>query len=253
MLKQSFSKIKKVLTILLAALFVVALTATVVSASLFAEQSAVVNTESQSHHPEKQHSPISHDNDLPKLVIDKAQTALVVIDLQNGIVSQPTKPYHSQDVITNATKLVNAFRKNGMPVFLVHLITTKETMLNAISDKSSSNPVASPPDWSKFVPEIAPTSTDIIITKKQWGAFYGTDLELQLRRRGINTIVLCGITTDFGVESTARFAYEYGFQQIFAEDAMASRSEEQHSAAVNFIFKRIGRVRNTDEILKALQ
>ena len=132
-------------------------------------------------------------------------------------------------------------------------ITTKETMLNAISDKSSSNPVSPPPDWSEFVPEIVPTSTDIIITKKQWGAFYGTDLELQLRRRGINTIVLCGITTDFGVESTARFAYEYGFQQIFAEDAMASRSEEQHNAAVNFIFKRIGRVRNTDEILKALQ
>jgi len=79
MLKQSFSKIKKVLTILLAALFVVALTATAVSASLFTEQSAVLNTESQSHHPEKQHSPISHDNDLPKLVIDKAQTALVVI------------------------------------------------------------------------------------------------------------------------------------------------------------------------------
>ncbi len=253
MLKQSFSKIKKLLTILLAALFVVALTATAVSASLFTVQSAALNAESQSPHPEKQHSPISHDNDLPTLVLDKAQTALVVIDLQNGIVSQPTKPYPAKDVITNATKLVNTFRKNGMPVFLVHLITTKETMLNATSDNFSSNPAAPPPEWSEFVPEIAPISTDIIITKKQWGAFYGTDLELQLRRRGINTIVLCGITTDFGVESTARFAYEYGFQQIFAEDAMASRSEEQHNAAVNFIFKRIGRVRNTDEILKALK
>jgi nicotinamidase-related amidase len=103
------------------------------------------------------------------------------------------------------------------------------------------------------VPEIAPTSTDIVITKKQWGAFYGTHLELQLRRRGMDTIVLCGVATDYGVESTARFAYEYGFQQIFAEDAMTSRSEEQHNAAVNFIFKRIGRVRKTDEILKALR
>ncbi len=69
----------------------------------------------------------------------------------------------------------------------------------------------------------------------------------------MNTIVLCGIATDFGIESTARFACEYGFQQIFAEDAMTSRSEEQHNAAVNFIFKRIGRVRKTDEILKVLQ
>jgi len=146
MLKQSFSRIKKVLTILLAFLFVVALTAAAVSASLFAEQSVAVGTVSQTYYPEQQHSPISPDSDLPKLVIDKAQTALVVIDLQNGIISQPTKPYPAQDVITNATKLVNTFRKNGMLVFLVHLITTKETMLNATSDKPSSNLVASPSD-----------------------------------------------------------------------------------------------------------
>jgi nicotinamidase-related amidase len=91
-----------------------------------------------------------------------------------------------------------------------------------------------------------------VIAKRQWGAFYGTDLDLQLRRRKIDTIVLCGIATDFGVESTARFAYEYGYQQIFAEDAMASRSDEQHNAAVNFIFKRMGRVRKTGEILVAI-
>lgn len=75
---------------------------------------------------------------------------------------------------------------------------------------------------------------------------------MQLRRRKIDTIVLCGISTDFGVESTARFAYEYGYQQIFAEDAMASRSDEQHNAAINFIFKKIGRVRKTAEILEAI-
>jgi nicotinamidase-related amidase len=109
-----------------------------------------------------------------------------------------------------------------------------------------------PPDWSEFVPDIAPTPSDIIITKRQWGAFYGTDLELQLRRRGMDTIVLAGISTDYGIESTARFAYEYGFQQIFAEDAMTSRSDEQHNAAVNFVFKRMGRVRKTDEIVKDL-
>jgi nicotinamidase-related amidase len=190
---------------------------------------------------------------MEKLFIDKVKTALVVIDLQKGIAEQPTKPYPAHAVIGNAAKLVNTFRKNGMPVFLVHVITTKETMLNVVSDESFSRPSALSPDWADFVPEIVPTPEDIVIAKKQWGAFYGTDLELQLRRRGMDTIVLCGIATDFGVESTARFAYEYGFQQIFAEDAMASRSEEQHNAAVNFIFKRMGRVRKTDEILKVLQ
>jgi nicotinamidase-related amidase len=188
---------------------------------------------------------------MAELAIDKDKTALVVIDLQKGVVAAPTRPYPAQDVIKNAQKLVNTFRRNSMPVFLVHVDVTKETGLRVLSDESFPRSSPMPPDWSEFVPEVTPTPTDIVITKRQWGAFYGTDLELHLRRRGIDTIVLAGISTDYGVESTARFAYEYGFQQVFAEDAMASRSDEQHNAAVNFIFRRMGRVRKTEEIIKA--
>jgi nicotinamidase-related amidase len=188
---------------------------------------------------------------MAELAIDKDKTALVVIDLQKGVVAAPTRPYPAQDVIKNAQKLVNTFRRNSMPVFLVHVDVTKETGLRVLSDESFPRSFPMPPDWSEFVPEVTPTPTDIVITKRQWGAFYGTDLELHLRRRGIDTIVLAGISTDYGVESTARFAYEYGFQQVFAEDAMASRSDEQHNAAVNFIFRRMGRVRKTEEIIKA--
>ena len=189
---------------------------------------------------------------MPELQIRKTTTALVVIDLQRGIAAQPTQPYPAHEVVRNAARLVQAFRNNRMPVFLVHVVNTPETMLKVNSDQSFSRTGTMPPDWSEFVPEIAPVPSDIVIAKKQWGAFYGTDLELQLRRRGIDTIVLCGISTDYGVESTARFAYEYGFQQVFAEDAMSSRSAEQHNAAVNFIFTKMGRVRKTNEILKAL-
>jgi nicotinamidase-related amidase len=164
----------------------------------------------------------------------------------------PSRPYTTQEVILNASELVNAFRKNNMLVFLVHVDSTKETILNVISDQTFSRPLPASLDWTEFVPELTPTPSDLVITKRQWGAFYGTDLDLQLRRRKIDTIVLCGIATDFGVESTARFAHEYGYQQIFAEDAMASRSDEQHNAAVNFIFKRMGRVRKTAEILEAI-
>ncbi len=187
------------------------------------------------------------------LVIDKSKTALVVIDLQKGITTMPSRPYTAREVIDKASELVNAFRKNKMLVFLVHVDTAKETMLNVISDVSFSRPIPVSPDWSEFVPELTPMPSDVVITKRQWGAFYGTDLDLQLRRRKIDTIVLCGISTDFGVESTARFAYEYGYQQIFAEDAMASRSDEQHHAAINFIFKRLGRVKRTSEILEAVK
>ena len=190
---------------------------------------------------------------MEKMKLDKKTTALVVIDLQKGIVSRSTLPHDTKTVVSNSAKLVNTFRKNGMQVFLVHVSSTAADRLNTICDETWAAPASMPSDWNEFVDEMKPKESDIVITKKQWGAFYGTELELQLRRRGITTIVLCGIATNFGVESTARFAYEYGYQQIFAENAMSSMSDEGHKASVNFIFKRMGRVRSTEEIIKSLE
>ena len=155
------------------------------------------------------------------LNINKSKTGLVIIDLQKGIAAADRKlaPHSADVVVKNAISLAEAFRKNRMPVFLVHVVSSEKERLNVIADE---NPWASqasiqiPADWTDFVPDLEPKESDIVITKKQWGAFYGTDLELQLRRRGIDTIILCGIATNYGVESTARFAYEYGFHQIFA-------------------------------------
>lgn len=192
-----------------------------------------------------------------ELEIDKKKTALVVIDLQRGIAAMGRQmaPYDTANVVANAAKLADTFRKNGMPVFLVHVVSSGADRFNAIADESMMSRMQQPPapDWADFVPELNKTDSDVVITKKQWGAFYGTDLDLQMRRRNLDTIVLCGIATNYGVESTARFANEYGFQQIFAEDAMASMSREMHEASVNYVLKRIGRVRKTDDILKALQ
>jgi len=190
------------------------------------------------------------------LELDIEHTALVVIDLQKGIVAsgRTLAPHSSEVVVRNAAKLADGFRKAGRPVFLVHVVSSPAERLSPIADEAGWRASAPPPaDASEFVPELAPKEGDITITKKQWGAFYGTELELQLRRRGIRMIVLCGVSTNYGVESTARFAYEYGFQQVFAEDAMASASAEMHNASVNYVLKRIGRVRKTDEILEAFR
>jgi nicotinamidase-related amidase len=110
-----------------------------------------------------------------------------------------------------------------------------------------------PPDWSELIPELDRQPSDIVILKRQWGAFYGTDLDLQLRRRGLGTIVICGISTEFGVESTARDAYERGYELIFAEDAMTGSTAESHVNSTERIFPRMGRVRSTEEILAALK
>jgi nicotinamidase-related amidase len=190
------------------------------------------------------------------LDINKKSTALVVIDLQKGIAAMDRQlaPYSAQKVIENAAKLADAFRKNNMPVFLVHVMFGRGDSLNLTVDDnpwaSRSGPPA--PDFADIVPELGPKENDIVITKKQWGAFYGTELELQLRRRKIDTIVLCGIATNYGVESTARFAYESGYEQIFVEDATSSMSKEIHDLSIDHVFKRMGRVRKTDEILSSL-
>ena len=182
---------------------------------------------------------------------DRKSTALVVIDLQKGIVARDTKPHSSGSVVENAVRLVERFRALGMPVFLVHVDFSRGLPLQVTSDSQTVRGEI-PADWSLFVPELNVTENDLVITKRQWGAFYGTDLDQQLRRRHINTIVLAGIATTYGVESTARFAYEYGYNQVFAEDAITDMSEEAHRISVEYVLKRIGRVRSTEEILSAL-
>ena len=190
------------------------------------------------------------------LPLNPAQTALVVIDLQKGIVGMPTAPRPPSEVVANAARLASALRERGGFVVLVRVASSADgkDMLRPVVDPGG--PAfggARPPDWAELVPELAGHPGDHLVTKKQWGAFYGTDLDLQLRRRGISTLMLCGIATAFGVESTARDAYERGYQQLFVEDAMASRAAAEHEHVVTRIFPRIGRVRSTEEALAALR
>ncbi len=187
------------------------------------------------------------------LKIDSDKTAIVVIDLQKGITAMPTEPYPSSEVIGNASKLLDACRKNSMPVFLVHVTPSPDLKdaLHPVAETSFSMSKFNP-DWSEYIPELNVQPGDFKIIKHQWGAFYGTELDLQMRRRKIDTFILCGISTNIGVESTARFAYEYGYNQIFAEDAMAARSKDEHENTVKYIFPRLGLIKKTSEIVKAL-
>ncbi len=192
---------------------------------------------------------------MSELILEPRLTAVVVIDLQKGIVEFPGTPHSPQSVIANAVALLDAARDAGAQPILVHVGRSADGRdgLNTTSDQPMRAGGALPPDWSELIPELNRQPDDVVILKRQWGAFYGTDLELQLRRRGLNTIVLCGIATAIGVESTARDAYERGFEQVFAEDAMTGREAESHANAITNIFPRMGRVRSTAEIVVALR
>ncbi len=183
------------------------------------------------------------------------KTALVVIDLQQGIAhpSRQGAPHDSSVVVGNASRLARAFAEEGGFVVLVRVSSLDgKDMLKPDTDLHLT-PGAYPAGWDDIVPELAEVKGAHVVTKRQWGAFYGTDLDLQLRRRGIDTIVLCGISTSIGVDTTAREAFQHGYQQIFVEDAMAASTKEEHEYVCRFIFPRIGKIRSTEEVLAALR
>lgn len=188
------------------------------------------------------------------LTIDPKTTVLVLIDLQHGILARDVKPHTASDVLARAVQLAERCRSIGMTVVLVRVTPSPDgrDRLTPPADQTFAPASPLPEGYADFPPELGPRSGDIVITKRQWGAFYGTELDLQLRRRGIRTIILGGIATTFGVESTARGAYERGYTQVFAEDAMAALTAEAHAFAVANVLGRIGQVRSTSQILAAL-
>src|SRR6202163_313067 len=198
---------------------------------------------------QKRTEDLSMTRPLPDL--DPATTALVLIDLQRGITAIPTQPRPSSEVIRNAVRLAQAARARGALVALVRVSFAEDG-----ADMLRTDTEEPPPSglrqtgWDEIVVELAPTA-DVIVTKRQWGAFYGTNLDLELRRRGRRTIVLGGISTNFGVESTARDAWERNYQLILVEDAMAARTASDHTFAITRIFPRLGRICSTLDVLKA--
>ncbi|MGW3288542.1 hydrolase [Streptomyces sp. NPDC001002] len=181
------------------------------------------------------------------------RTALVVIDLQAGIVGAPTQPYSGEEVVARTVALADAFRDRGLPVVLVRVSFAADGADAPSGRTEAAGRTGTPPEgWDLIVGELAGHAGDITVTKHNWGAFHGTDLDVQLRRRGVTQIVLTGIATSIGVESTARAAYEHGYHVTLATDAMSDLSAEAHDNSVERIFPRLGERGTTAEILELL-
>jgi len=182
--------------------------------------------------------------------LDPQSTALVLIDLQKGILSRDTAPRSTAEVVATSKTLADKFRAAGAPVVLVH-VTWSEDYGDALSQPTDQPNPRMPADKLAEFAEFADglrQPTDIIIKKRQWGAFYGTELDLQLRRRGVKTIVLGGVATNMGVESTARDAYERGYAIVLAEDICASMKAEWHDFAIQNILPRISRIMASTDV-----
>jgi nicotinamidase-related amidase len=174
-------------------------------------------------------------------------TALLVIDLQNGILGYPTvRPV--AEIIANAAVLTRAFRSHGLPVVLV-------TVGGGAPGRTEDQRPAGGErlaGWADLVPELDRQPGDLTVTKHTWGAFTGTGLDEQLKALGVTQVVVAGIATSAGVESTARQAHENGFNVTLATDAMSDRTVEAHEHSVARIFPRIGETGTTEEIIDEL-
>ena len=174
--------------------------------------------------------------------------ALVVIDLQKGIVTVPTV-HPAEGVVERSAQLAAAFRRHGLPVVLVNVTGRAPGRTDSDAARPAGEP---PPDWVELVPELDVQPDDVLVTKQRWGAFHETSLHDHLQSRGVTQVVLTGIATSIGVESTARAAYEHGYNVLLATDAMTDRDADAHANSIGRIFPRLGEIATTNEILALL-
>jgi nicotinamidase-related amidase len=183
---------------------------------------------------------------MPLTTLDP-NTALIVIDLQKDIVSG-NFIHPIADIVDRTRALIDAFRANNHPVVLVNVA-------GRAPGRTEQCPRASQTfaeGWDDLLPQLDRQPSDIAVTKRSWGAFATTDIEAQLKTRGVTQVVVAGVATSVGVEATARQAYEQGFNVTLALDAMTDLREEAHDYSIRNVFPRLGETGSTHEIISLL-
>lgn len=180
---------------------------------------------------------------MPVTVIDP-KPALIVVDLQKGLLNAPTKPYPMSDVIEQAGRLAKAFRANELPVVLVNV----EGAPPGRSEYGHSSGTR-PPGWADLVDGLDAQPSDIRVTKNRWNAFHDTGLSQTLESLGVTQVILAGVATSVGVEGTARGALDHGYHVVLAIDAMTDIDADAHLNSVERIFPKMGETGTVSQIL----
>ena len=181
---------------------------------------------------------------MPVTTLDP-KAALIVIDLQKGVVGMQTVT-PTMEIVRRSADIARAFRRRDFPVILVN-VNGRAPGRTALQRN-----FARPDGWDELVPELDIQATDFRVTKQQIGAFYGTALELILRRNGVTQVFITGIATSSGVEATARTAYDLGFNVVSIVDAMTEGDVEAHQHAVEKQLPKISEIATTAEVLALL-
>jgi nicotinamidase-related amidase len=180
-------------------------------------------------------------------------TALILIDLQDGITALPTVD-PSDQIVARGARLADAFRAHKKLVVATRVAFSPDggDVIKTRTATNGTDPTPTP-DYGEFRTELKLGDGDIPITKRGWNAFYGTELDLELRRRKVTGIVLAGISTSIGVESAARAANERGYELTIVTDAVTDTARGAHLNSLEVIFPRIAELATTDDVLSALE
>lgn len=185
--------------------------------------------------------------------IDPASTALVLIDLQKGILANTLTPISGTELLERGRGLAERFRAAQATVVLVNVAFSADggdLLRQRVDQPAPALKGPLPEDWAELPAGLAQPG-DLRITKRQWSAFHGTELDLQLRRRGIRTIVLGGVSTHIGVESTARQAYEHGYELVIVTDVITGAGAEGHEMSMKHILPRLARLASSQDLVFA--
>jgi nicotinamidase-related amidase len=175
------------------------------------------------------------------------RTALIVVDLQKGVVALPTA-HPAAEVVKHARTLADAFRRHELPVVLVNVAGGAPG--RAEQTRSTQG---LPAGWTDLVPELNQHPKDHTVTKQTWGAFSSTGLNEHLKKLGVTQVVIAGVATSIGVESTARQAHELGYHVTLAIDAMTDMHPDAHVNSTTRIFPRLGETGTTQEVVALLE
>ena len=180
------------------------------------------------------------------IALNPRSTVLVLIDLQKGVLGRALAPISAEELLERGKALARRFRGAGAPVVLVNVIPPLDGPARQV-DEPTPLPKTLPQGFADLPPGLAEPG-DILITKSTWGAFFMTGLDSELKSRGVRTIVLGGVATHIGVESTARQAWELGYELVIARDATSSTAAEPHEGTMRHIFPRIARVTDSNAL-----
>ncbi|MBW4332364.1 cysteine hydrolase [Stakelama sp. CBK3Z-3] len=183
---------------------------------------------------------------MPLTTIDP-KVALIIVDLQKGIVGFPTVD-PIDGVIARNRVLAEAFRRHRLPVVLVNVVDGAPGRTETLSRM----PGTLPDDFAEIIPELDRQAGDLLVTKRTWGAFASTDLDQRLKALDVTQVVVTGVATATGVEATARQAYEAGYHVTLALDAMTDTRADAQDYSIRHVFPRLSETGTTDDIIALL-